>query len=199
MPGAFLPAAERYHQIVGIDRWVVGQCLQLLGGGLRKFGNGRLAINLSAQALADENFLDFVVEEVTKNGVAPSGICFEIHENAAIADFRNVRQFIAVLKELGCLFALDDFGAGLSSFAYLKNLAVDFLKIDGHLVKDMLKNPVDQSMVESIHRIGHVMGLKTVAEWVETPELSQALEDIGVDYGQGFRLGKPRAVDAANG
>lgn len=194
LPGAFLPAAERYNQVVSIDRWVLAELLSYMEASPEQRGR-RYTINLSAQALSDEKFLDFAVERIRRSKVATtSALCFEINENAAIADLRRVRQFIAALKELGCCFALDDFGAGFSSFGYLKSLDVDFLKIDGRLVRGMLENPVDQAMVESIHRIGHVMGLKTIAEWVETRELAQDLEAMGIEYGQGYFWGEPRPL-----
>jgi diguanylate cyclase (GGDEF)-like protein/PAS domain S-box-containing protein len=193
LPGAFLPAAERYNQVVSIDRWVLDEVLSYMETTPAQRGR-RYTINLSAQALPDNNFLDFAVERIHRSQVTPSALCFEINENAAIADLRRVRQFIAVLKELGCCFALDDFGAGFSSFGYLKSLDVDFLKIDGRLVRGMRENPVDQAMVESIHRIGHVMGLKTIAEWVETRELAQDLEAMGIEYGQGYFWGVPRPL-----
>ncbi len=199
LPGAFLPAAERYNQVVNIDRWVLDELLSYLEAKTEP-GHRRYAINLSAQALSDENFLDFAAERIRRSKVATSSaLCFEINENAAIADLRRVRQFIAVLKELGCCFALDDFGAGFSSFGYLKSLDVDFLKIDGRLVRGMRENPVDQAMVESIHRIGHVMGLQTIAEWVETRELAQDLEAMGIEFGQGYFWGEPRPLASRPG
>jgi diguanylate cyclase (GGDEF)-like protein/PAS domain S-box-containing protein len=195
LPGAFLPAAERYHQIIAIDRWVVEQSLDLLSEDGATATLDRYAINLSGQALADEAFLEFVSDRVRQHPRTGDKICFEITENAAIADFRKVRHFISVLKQLGCRFALDDFGAGLSSFGYLKSLDVDYLKIDGRLVKGMLDNSVDRALVESIHRIGRVMGLQTVAEWVENQQTADALQSIGIDYGQGYRFGGPMPLN----
>ncbi|MFO1418115.1 MAG: EAL domain-containing protein [Methylotetracoccus sp.] len=190
-PGAFLPAAERYDQMLAIDRWVVRSCLERLptpAGGEREV---LYAINLSAQALGDSDFLEFVVDQLKEKGPAPSSICFEITENAAIADLRHVMRFISTLKEYGRRFSLDDFGSGLSSFGYLKTLPVDFLKIDGRLVRDMVTNKVDRSMVEAIHNIGHVMGIKTIAEWVEDAETLSQLREIGVNFAQGYGLAEP--------
>jgi len=194
-PGAFLPAAERYHQMLAIDRWVVSQCFQELGARSLRKPKVTYAINLSPQALGSADFLDFVVDQLKDKMALPSSICFEITENAAIADLRHVTRFISTLKKIGCRFSLDDFGSGLSSFGYLKSLPVDYLKIDGRLVKHMLTNQVDRSMVEAIHRIGHVMGIETIAEWVENAETLRQLEEIGVNYAQGFGLAEPKLID----
>lgn len=124
--------------------------------------------------------------------IGPSQICFEITETAAIANLPAAMSFISTLKDRGCCFALDDFGSGLSSFAYLKTLPVDFMKIDGRFVKDMVNDPIDCAMVEAIHRVGHIMGIKTIAESVENQAISEKLEGIGVDYVQGYAIAKPR-------
>jgi len=191
LPGAFLPTAERYGQISAIDRWVVGEAIDALGArgsGLRKV---MLSINLSGQSLSDQDVLDFIVDRIKASRIAPSSLCFEITETAAISDFTSALPFIANLRELGCRFALDDFGSGLSSFGYLKTLPVDYLKIDGRFVREIRTDRVDQTMVEAIHRIGHVMGLKTIAEWVENTETLQKLRNMNVDYVQGFHVGQP--------
>lgn len=195
LPGAFLPSAERYDQMSAIDRWVVDRCLGLLEA--RHSRDGRAvtyAVNVSVQSLGDENFLDFVVDRLRNANIAPSSLCFEITENAALADPKHILRFIAPLKEMGCRFSLDDFGSGLTSFGHLKNIPLDYLKIDGRLVKDMASDPIDQSMVEAIHRIGHVMRLKTIAEWAEDIATLNLLEAMGVDYVQGFLLARPRLI-----
>ncbi len=191
LPGSFLPSAERYNQMLMIDRWVVEQSLKLLKTRLNDQSRNMYAINLSAHALGNEDFLYFVIDHLKMHDSNPSNICFEITENVALADLQHVMKFIVTLKELGCRFSMDDFGSGLSSFGYLKNIPLDYLKIDGRLVKGILSDPIDRAMVESINHIGHVMGLKTIAEWVEDNETSQLLEEIGVDYVQGFGLSEP--------
>jgi EAL domain-containing protein (putative c-di-GMP-specific phosphodiesterase class I) len=152
------------------------------------------SINLSGVSLADEDFLIFVTAELASTRLPPSKVCFEITETAAIANLSGAMRFIEVLRRVGCRFALDDFGSGLSSFAYLKSLPVDFLKIDGMFVKDIIEDPIDRELVRSINEIGHVMGKRTIAEFVESGEILAALGEIGVDYAQGFELGKPRLL-----
>ncbi|MBL1276181.1 MAG: EAL domain-containing protein [Ectothiorhodospiraceae bacterium] len=191
-PNLFLPAAERYHLMPAVDRWVVSHALQLLG--MQSAQLVSYSINLSAQSLCESSFLEFVLAELTKSGVEPDRVCFEITETAAIANLSRAMRFITELKNRGCRFALDDFGSGLSSFSYLKNLPVDYLKIDGIFVKDIDNNPIDRAMVEAINQIGHIMGIKTVAEYVTSASVMAELKAIGVDYGQGFHLAKPVPV-----
>ena len=188
-PNLFLPAAERYHLMSAIDRWVVSHALALLGRQAAQ--RVSYSINLSAQSLCEERFLEFVLAELTASAVAPERVCFEITETAVIANLTRAMRFITELKKRGCRFALDDFGSGLSSFSYLKNLPVDYLKIDGVFIKDIDKNPIDYAMVEAINQIGHVMGIKTVAEFVTTSEAMQAVQAIGVDFGQGSHIARP--------
>nr|MBA2484135.1 EAL domain-containing protein [Nitrosomonas sp.] len=195
LPGAFLPSAERYDQMLKIDRWVVERSLKLLKLNANHQTKVTYAINLSAQALGDENFLNFVVDIIHAYKQNPSNLCFEINENVALADLKHVMNFISTLKAVGCRFAMDDFGSGFSSFSYLKDIPLDYLKIDGRLVKDMITDPVDRTMVEAIHNIGHVMGLKTIAEWVENDKTMQLLKKIGIDYAQGYWLAKPHLID----
>ncbi|MBN8494352.1 MAG: EAL domain-containing protein, partial [Burkholderiales bacterium] len=195
-PGAFLPAAERYGLMPRIDQWVIDNTLSWLSDRLRQHGgiDGVYAINLSGASLSDERFRQSLRQRLQQLPLPPGMLCFEITETAAVANLSKVVQFIEEVKALGCLFALDDFGSGLSSFAYLKNLPVDFLKIDGSFVKDIADDPMDLAMVQAIHAIGHVMGLKTIAEYVASEAIAQKLREIGVDYGQGYHLGMPRPL-----
>ena len=139
--------------------------------------------------------LKYIQNSLDRCAVESSKISFEITETAAIANLRHAQHFINTLRQYGCKFALDDFGSGLSSFAYLKNLQVDILKIDGMFVKDIIDDPIDEAMVRSINDVGHVIGMKTIAEFVENDEIKQRLIKIGVDYGQGYGLGKPTPID----
>jgi diguanylate cyclase (GGDEF)-like protein/PAS domain S-box-containing protein len=192
-PTAFIPAGERYHLMPTIDRWVISTAFALLAR-QRAPGTGSAgvyAINISGASIGDDEFLDYVQAQFALHGVACDQICFEITETTAVASLSKATQFMTVLRALGCRFALDDFGVGVSSFTYLKHLPVDYLKIDGSFVKDMLADPVNRAMVEAIHRIGHIMGKKTIAESVERRETLQALRAIGVDYAQGFAIAVP--------
>lgn len=195
LPDAFLPAAERYNLSVRLDRWVVREAFRLLTSDPKHLERLFLcSINLSGVSLADEDFLIFVTTELASTGLPPGKVCFEITETAAIANLSGAMRFMEVLRRVGCRFALDDFGSGLSSFAYLKSLPVDFLKIDGVFVKDIIEDPIDRELVRSINEIGHVMGKRTIAEFVESKEILAVLGEIGVDYVQGFELGKPKLL-----
>jgi diguanylate cyclase (GGDEF)-like protein/PAS domain S-box-containing protein len=194
-PGAFIPAAERYHLIASIDRWVVHAAFVSLACRTLSHGDETcFAINLSGQSIGDEYFLEYILEEIELTGVEPARICFEITETAAVGNLAQAMRFIEVLKKYGCRFVLDDFGSGLSSFAYLKNLPVDFLKIDGSFVRDMVGNPVQRALVESIHQIGQVMGIRTIAESVENRATLEALREVGVDYVQGYGISLPEPL-----
>jgi len=195
-PSAFIAAAERYHLIGSLDRWVVKTAFAALAEAQRREWSRPVlfAINLSGQSLGDDAFLEYVLEEIEATGVAPARICFEITETAAVSNLAQAIQFISTLKDLGCRFILDDFGSGLSSFAYLKNLNVDFLKIDGAFVRDMLGSSVQRALVESIHQIGQVMGIRTIAESVENRETLELLLEIGVDYAQGYGIVIPEPL-----
>jgi diguanylate cyclase (GGDEF)-like protein/PAS domain S-box-containing protein len=196
MPGAFLPAAERYNLSDRLDRWVISRIFHWFQNHPEQLEQLNLcAINLSGLSLSNETFLPFVIEEMEKFGITPRKICFEITETVAIANLSSAIGFISSLRELGCHFALDDFGSGLSSFAYLKNLPVDFLKIDGLFVKDILDDPMDLAMVKSINEIGHVMGKQTIAEFVENAAILEKLKEIGVDYAQGYGIGRPIPIE----
>ena len=196
-PAEFLPAAERYSLASRLDRWVVSHAIDWLvsnspGGDVPDL----CSINLSGQSLGEPAMLPFIVSEIRRSGVSPSVICFEVTETATIANLSNALELIATLRELGCSFALDDFGSGLSSFAYLKTLPVNYLKIDGVFVRDMLEDPLDLAMVRSINEVGQTMGMRTVAEYVENDALRQALRELGVDYVQGYGVGRPESLDA---
>jgi diguanylate cyclase (GGDEF)-like protein/PAS domain S-box-containing protein len=194
-PAAFIPAAERYHLIGTIDRWVVHAAfVSLACRALSHEDETCFAINLSGQSLGDDAFLEYVLEEIEVTGVAPRRVYFEITETAAVENLEQAVTFIRVLKERGCRFVLDDFGSGLSSFAYLKNLQVDFLKIDGAFVRDMVGSPVQRALVESIHQIGQVMGIRTIAESVENRATLEMLREVGVDYVQGFGIAMPEPL-----
>jgi diguanylate cyclase (GGDEF)-like protein/PAS domain S-box-containing protein len=194
-PMAFIPAAERYGLMPLLDRWVIKTAFAHHASTHRPGDSiGLCAINLSGTTLCDERFPDFVREQFALHKVPPGGICFEITETAAIANLSQAVIFIQELKEIGCRFSLDDFGSGMSSFAYLKHLPVDFLKIDGGFVKEMMTDRIDHAMVESINHIGHVMGIQTIAEFVETDEILGALRTIGVDFAQGYRIEKPQPL-----
>lgn len=193
-PDSFIPAAERFGLITALDRWVVRSVFQVIRQCLDEGRKGPLAmcsINLSGNSIGDDKFLEYLHRQFSDFAIPPELICFEITETSAIANLGSAIRFINELKGLGCKFSLDDFCAGMSSFAYLKHLPVDFLKIDGSFVKDMLDDPVNRAMVEVINHIGHVMGKQTIAEFVETPPIHQALQEIGVDYAQGYLIERP--------
>ncbi len=194
-PDIFIPAAERYNLMPAIDRWVVRTTFERLPASWwERHGGGACFLNLSGTSLADESFLRFVEEQLERHQVPPTGVCFEITETAAIANLAEATRFMHRLKELGCRFALDDFGSGLSSFAHLRALPVDFLKIDGAFVREIETDPVDRAMVEAIHRIGQLLGLQTIAEYVESEAILARVAAIGVDLVQGFALGRPQPV-----
>jgi len=196
LPGAFLPAAERYNLATRIDKWVIRTLFEYLGVHpdlLQRLGI--FSINLSGQSMADRSFFEFVVEMLNDHPVAAKRLCFEITETAAISDVANALLFIEGIKGHGCRFALDDFGSGLSSFGYLKTLPVDYLKIDGIFVKDIVDDPADLAMVRSIHEIGKSLGKMTIAEYVENDEIKRKLIEIGVDFVQGYGVGMPVPLD----
>ena len=195
-PGAFLPAAERHDHMPMIDRWVLEQSFKLIKAHARHQSNVIYTINLSAQVLENADFLDFTVNTIKTSKLNPACVCFEITEHIALTDMNHALRFVTTLKELGCRFSMDNFSGGLSSFGYLKNIPLDYLKIDGRLIRNMLSDPVDQAMVESINHIGHVMRLKTIAEWVENDQTLQLLENIGIDYAQGYWISEPYPIDS---
>ena len=204
-PGSFLPAAERYNLMPAIDRWVVGTVFARYHALVADRGGEPLtcAINLSGTSLNAEGFLDFVRQQALEHALPPGSICFEVTETAAINNLRKAAEFIKECKAMGFLFALDDFGTGTSSFGYLKNLPVDYLKIDGGFVKNLERDAVDKAMTETINRIGHIMGIKTVAEYAENDAIIRELRGMGVDYAQGYGVCMPtplfeRSADAVS-
>jgi diguanylate cyclase (GGDEF)-like protein/PAS domain S-box-containing protein len=191
-PGAFLPAAERYNLAPALDRWVISNLFEWLANKPDFLDNLSIcSINLSGVSLSDESMLKFITEQFSWWAIPTDKICFEITETAAIANLSSATKFINHLRERGSLFSLDDFGSGLSSFAYLKNLPVDFLKVDGFFVKDIVDDEVDLAMVRAINEVGHIMGKKTIAEFVENEAIFNLLNELGVDYAQGYGIGKP--------
>jgi len=196
MPGEFLPAAERYNLAAKIDRWVIQHAMNWLRTHPHILERLYLCgINLSGQSFGDDSMLCFIMAELDKEGPAlASKLCFEVTETAAISDIVNASRFINSLKTRGCRFALDDFGSGFASFAYLKNLPVDFVKIDGSFVREITRDSIDLAMVRSINEIGHVMGKKTIAEFVEDRNILDVLRTMGVDYAQGYEIGRPHPI-----
>lgn len=196
MPNAFLPAAERYNISPRIDRWVIHQTLNWLRETPAIVSKTRTcSINLSAHSITDPQFIPFVEEELKRYKIPSAMICFEITETAAISNMDKAATAISQLRKLGCRIALDDFGSGLTSFSYLKYLEVDFIKIDGLFIRDIVNDPVDYAMVRSINDVGQMMKIKTIAEFVETKEILELLKAIGVDYVQGHAVGKTRLLD----
>ncbi len=197
-PGLFMEAAERYNITPSIDRWVITNAFRwLVSEADERERLVMCSINLSGQSLGDDKFLPFVIDQFQMSGLDATKICFEITETAAIASYSQANRFINALKELGCMFALDDFGTGLSSFGYLKHFPVDFLKIDGSFVKEILHDPIDREMVRSINEIGHLTGKKTIAEFAENEEIITMLKGMGIDYAQGYGVSEPKAVTRA--
>ncbi len=191
-PYAFLPTAERYHLATKLDKWVVSNVFNYLTSGQVELDNLEICnINLSGQSFSNQNMADYIIDQLIETTMPAHKICFEITETAAVTDINNAQKFILRLKAQGCLFALDDFGSGLSSFQYLKNLPVDYVKIDGAFVKNMDKDNIDMATVKSIHDIAKTSGKRTVAEFVENKDIISKLEEIGVDYAQGYYFNAP--------
>jgi EAL domain-containing protein (putative c-di-GMP-specific phosphodiesterase class I) len=198
LPGAFIPAAERYNLMPNLDRWVISNTFAWLAdnpGRLEELG--ACSINLSGQSLGDGSMHEYILDQLRQHGLPAEKILFEITETAVVNRLDQAVRFMSLLKRRGFRFALDDFGTGVSSFAYLKSLPVDYLKIDGSFVKNMMNDPVDRAMVESINRIGHMVGLITVAEYVESDEIMEGLIEIGVDFAQGYGVARPKPLAMA--
>ena len=196
-PNQFIPAAERYNLMSTLDRWVIHEALSQLAD-RSDDGEARytLAINLSGTSLSEDRFLDFVIDELEKQKLPQGAICFEITETAAISNLARVVHFMQTLKKLGCKFSLDDFGSGLSSFTYLKNLPVDYLKIDGQFISNVAEDNVDESMVKAIHEVGNAMGIETIAERVETKQVLDKLGSLGVEFAQGYYIARPTSIES---
>ncbi|HQT27119.1 MAG TPA: EAL domain-containing protein, partial [Burkholderiales bacterium] len=190
-PGIFIPAAERFGLMPMLDRWVVRHAVRHVSC---SSDEGVTFINLSGASLGDETFHRFIYEAIDEEGIEPGRLCFEITETAAISNLRRAVSFIGKIRSMGCHFALDDFGSGMSSFSYLKAIPVDYLKIDGSFVRGIAGDAMDHAIVEAINRIGHVAGLQTVAEFVESQEILDALETVGVDYAQGYHIHRPESL-----
>jgi len=197
-PGAFIPAAERYNLMTGIDRWVISEVFKQIAldcpADSVRNNDKVISINLSGDSLSDDGLYEYIVSLKNELGISLSNICFEITETVAISNLVKAKSLINSLKQHGCRFSLDDFGSGLSSFAYLKNLPVNYIKIDGSFVKDVSRDPVDRAMVVSIQQMGSVMKLEIIAEWVEDEETLTTLKEIGVDFAQGYHLGRPQEI-----
>jgi diguanylate cyclase (GGDEF)-like protein len=195
LPGAFLPAAERYGLMPMVDRWVIRTALAHLAE-LHAEGRAlqQCAINLSGASIEDEGLADFILALISEHGIEPSCLCFEITETVAVRNLLKVVGIVERLRTVGCRIALDDFGAGMSSFGYLKSLPVDVIKIDGSFIRDLEVDAMSRTIVSAIAQIGHQRGLSVVAEWVGSATVVQALRELGVDYGQGMALHRPERV-----
>jgi EAL domain-containing protein (putative c-di-GMP-specific phosphodiesterase class I) len=180
-----------------VDRWVVRRACKLLGEHSASVGEdiARFAVNLSGQSLQDESFLEFVIDQIKASRLLPGVLCFELTETATIGNLVKAQNFMRKLQDLGCQFALDDFGTGVSSLAYLKDLSVNYLKIDGSFVRDAIVNARSESMIKAIAQLAKVMCMETIAEYVETDMLRARMADLGVDYGQGFAMGKAQPLE----
>lgn len=204
LPGAFIPAAERHDLMASLDRWVIQTVCQHLRrehDAYRENPTGSAppalySVNLSGVSLNDEGMLDHVLKQFDTYGIDPAQLCFEITETAIIGNLTKAQQFMNSLRQLGCRFSLDDFGSGLSSFAYLRSLPVNFLKIDGVFIRDIANNTANRAMVKAINEVGHVMGLQTVAEYVEDAQTLEVVRDLGIDFAQGYGVGEPYRLSA---
>ena len=195
-PGVFLPAAEKYNLVSSIDRWVIDHTMTWLAA-TNSTGNRPVivAINLSGKTISNPGSLDYIISKMEETGVSAEHIIFEITETVAITNITAATSFMLTLRGCGCRFSLDDFGSSLSSFTYLKKLPVDFLKIDGVFIRDILSDPVDHAMVKSINKLGHLLGKETVAKSVETHETADELRLMGINYLQGYVCEKPRPLN----
>ncbi len=196
-PGAFLPAAERFDLISMVDRWIITRTFSLLADHLRSRGEQSIAhcaVNLSGSTLSDESLLPFIKNQLSLHHLPAEIVCFEVTETAAISNFQSAIRFIRDLRAMGCRFALDDFGSGLSSFAYLRTLPVDYLKIDGSFVRDIAHDEVNQALVSNINAVGHLLGKRTIAEFAEDDHTIARLRELGVDYAQGYGLHRPEPL-----
>ncbi|MGH8699629.1 MAG: EAL domain-containing protein [Burkholderiales bacterium] len=199
LPGAFLPAAERYHLMYAVDQWVVDNALRYLGQALRshpELAQHHFGINLSGDSLHEESLLSHIEQSLSRHGVPPGMIYFEVTETAAISNLNAAGEVMRDIKRLGCRLALDDFGSGMSSFSYLKHLPVDYLKIDGSFIRDIVKNPVDQAIVRAAQAVGRALGIATVAEFVETMEILELLRGMSINFAQGYAIARPAPLES---
>jgi len=194
-PEDFIPLAEKYNLMSGIDRWVVSHVIDWIEQHQEAAQLPRILINLSALSYIDEVFLAFLVNKLQSTSIDTTRLAFEITETAAVNNIELANNFLDRIREFGCRFALDDFGTGFSTFAYLKQLPIDYLKIDGSLVRSISHNSIDREMVRAINEVGHIVGAKTIAEFVENDEIVRTLKTLNVDFGQGFGLQRPAHID----
>ncbi|MFP4610024.1 MAG: EAL domain-containing protein [Thiohalophilus sp.] len=192
-PGAFIPAAKRFNLIKSIDKWVIDEAFSLIQSD--HIDSNEISINLSGEALGDTDMVTYVINKLEEYQIDPKGLIFEITETAMITNLVNAQKFMSIMTDVGCHFALDDFGSGVSSFAYLQNLHVDYLKIDGSLVRNSVTNKINESMVKAIVDIGNAMGIATVAEFVEDEMIYEKMLELGIDYVQGYHIGYPELVE----
>lgn len=208
LPGAFIPAAERYDLMAALDRWVIAHVCRHIGrerAGQRGPADGKMqrvpppvySVNLSGKSLGDQGMLDYIIAQFEANDIDPAQLCFELTETAVIGNMPRAQEFIGALRALGCRFSLDDFGSGLSSFTYLRSLPVDYLKIDGVFIRDIARNVINRALVKAINEVGHVMGIRTIAEYVEDPPTLETVRALGIDYAQGYAVGKVRQLELA--
>lgn len=195
LPMAFIPPAERYNLMPKIDRWVVSHFLTYLAT-CPPASKIVYTLNLSGSSINDEDFVVFLKQQLAQHPIDPKQICFEITETVAISNLQKAAAFILEIKQLGCQFALDDFGSGMSSFTYLRHLPVDYLKIDGNFVREAPTDTIICAMLEAINQVGHVMGLKTIAEYVETLAILEKVQELGIDYVQGYEISYPQPLVA---
>jgi EAL domain-containing protein (putative c-di-GMP-specific phosphodiesterase class I) len=200
-PEVFVPAAEHYNLMPKVDRWVINRAFQYLGNLLQQ-GNtfhdlGVFFINVSGSSISESAFYDYVLEKLKEYNIPPEMVCFEIAETTALGQYGPAMDFIVNVRKMGARIAIDDFGAGLSSFSYLKSVPVDYVKIDGGFVCHMIDDPMDYAIVQAINQIGHIAGLQTIAEFVESESVMYKLKDIGVDYAQGNNLDAPHPIGSA--
>ncbi|HFE32147.1 MAG TPA: EAL domain-containing protein, partial [Gammaproteobacteria bacterium] len=194
-PAGFISAAERFGLMRAIDRWVIDHAIEALGHQLKTQPNLHFSINLSAESIGEASMLEVITNALQKHSVPPTAVTFEVTETVAIANLGVALKFLEQLRALGCRTALDDFGVGYSSFAYLKDLPVDSVKIDGSFVRDIQRDALQLAMVRSMNDIAHAMGKTTIAEYVDSEECIAILKEIGVDYAQGFHIGMPMPLE----
>lgn len=199
MPPNLIPAAERFSMMQQIDRWVVTASLANMAAGKTLSQFNVVSINLSGDSLSDKQFTTFILNQLKHHNIDGSRLCFEVTETAAIVNFEQAQSLITHLRNYGCQFALDDFGTGASSFGYIKKLPVDYLKIDGMFIRNLIQDPVDVTLVTSLIAIAHSLNIKTVAECVEDSATAELLTDMGIDYAQGWHYHRPESANTPAG